>query len=469
MLLPKFARFRTFVFLALGWAWSSTAGVWAHDGDDHSHEVRAVQPDEMYAPSPMPDRIVLTWSGDPTTTQAVSWRTSTEVALGKAQIAVATSGPEFRKDVQSVDASSVALKTDLNTAHFHSVEFKDLTPGTKYVYRVGDGTNWSEWFQFSTAKTTEEAFSFIYFGDAQNELRSMWSRVIREAYSDAPKAKFLLHAGDLVNRAQSDAEWGEWFGAGHWLNAMIPNVPVVGNHEQHKVDDSKRQLTHHWRPQFTLPDHGPEGLEETCYTFVYQNARFVILNSNAKLPQQAVWLEEVLSKNTQPWVICSFHHPVFSTANDRDNPILRSTWKPILDRYNVDLVLQGHDHSYGRSGLDTPSEPPETVGNIATGVTHRDDHHGTVYVVSVSGPKMYNLNAKPFMVRVAEDTQLYQVIHIDGMNLRYEARTATGELYDAFALEKQPGQSNRLIEGKDLMEPRRRPEEPAPSAPGASK
>lgn len=441
----------------------------AHDGDDHSHGVRQVKPAEMYAPTPMPDRIILTWSGDPTTTQSVTWRTSTEVAVGKAELTIATAGPEMRNEAKSFDATSTALKTDINTAHFHSVTFKDLTPGTKYAYRVGDGTNWSEWFHFSTARVEQEPFSFIYFGDAQNEIRTMWSRVIREAYSDAPKAKFLLHAGDLINTAQSDAEWGEWFGAGHWLNAMIPNVPVVGNHEQHKVNELKKQVTHHWRPQFTLPEHGPEGLEETCYTFEYQNTRFVILDSNTKIKEQAEWLEQVLSKNTKPWIICSFHHPIFSTAKDRDNPIIRMNWKPILDKYNVDLVLQGHDHSYGRTGLDTPSSPPETIGNVPAGVTARDEHHGTVYVVSVSGPKMYNVTPKPFMVRMAEDTQLYQIIHIDGMKLRYEARTATGELYDAFVLEKTVGEPNRMTEVSDLMAQRLRSSKPAaPTAPVAT-
>ncbi len=62
----------------------------------------------------------------------------------------------------------------------------------------------------------------------------MWSRVIREAYSDAPKAAFLLHAGDLINTAEADAEWGEWFGAGSWINAMMPNIAVPGNHEMAK-------------------------------------------------------------------------------------------------------------------------------------------------------------------------------------------------------------------------------------------
>jgi hypothetical protein len=73
------------------------------------------------------------------------------------------------------------------------------------------------------------------------------------------------------------------------------------------------------------------------------------------------------------------------------------------------------------------------------------------------------------MVRMAEDTQLYQVIHIDGMKLRYEARTATGELYDAFVLEKTVGEPNRMTEVSDLMAQRLRSSKPAaPTAPVAT-
>ena len=431
---------------ALFFIFAKTEKCSGHDGKEGEHKPAKVAAKELALPTLMPDRIVLTWSADPTTTQSVTWRTSTQVEEAFAEIAVATPGPEFVKAAQRYKAESVALKTDINTAHFHSLVFKELQPATKYAYRVGDGVNWSEWFQFRTASIQPEPFSFVYFGDAQNDLRSHWSRVIREAYSDAPKARFLLHAGDLINNAQSDGEWHEWFGAGAWLNAMIPSVPVVGNHEMHKGSDELRRVSHHWRPQFTLPMQGPEGLEETCYSFVYSNCRIVVLNSNLKLDEQAKWLDKLLLENTSPWVIVSFHHPIFSTANDRDNALLRKTWKPVLDKYNVDLVLQGHDHTYGRTGITTPSEPVETIGNVATGVTHRDEHTGTVYVVSVSGPKMYNIEAKPFMVRVAEDTQLYQVIHIDGSKLRYESRTANGELYDAFELAKEIGKTNQLVE-----------------------
>ncbi len=181
--------------------------------------------------------------------------------------------------------------------------------------------------------------------------------------------------------------------------------------------------------------------------------------------EQAGWLDNVLSKNQSEWVICTFHHPIFSTAKRRDNPELRALWKPILDKYTVNLVLQGHDHTYGRTSLEVPGEPkqgeatavtnsqPATnrnaqVGdvNVATGVQQVDSQTGTVYVVSVSGPKMYNNSRFDFMKRVAEDTQLYQVIYIDQGKLRFEARTAIGELYDAFELRKQDGTINKLVE-----------------------
>ncbi|MEY3459787.1 MAG: hypothetical protein RL215_2944 [Planctomycetota bacterium] len=394
----------------------------------------------LYKAGLFPDRVVLTWSDDPATTQAVTWRTSTEVTRAWAELTVADPGPALAASARQIEAKSEVQHTPTGPAHCHSVTFTALQPATLYAYRVGDGERWSEWFQFQTASAEPRPFSFIYFGDAQNDVRSMWSRVIRSAYRDAPRAAFMLHAGDLINTAETDSEWGEWFGAGAWLNGMLPSIPVAGNHEQAKMLDGTRQLSRHWRPQFTLPENGPKGLEESCYTLVYQGVRIIALNSNERHQEQAVWLDQVLSENREKWVVCSFHHPMFSTGKDRDNKELRAIWKPILDKHRVDLVLQGHDHTYGRTGLDTPVAGE----NSSSGANVHDTFTGTVYVVSVSGPKMYNLQRHPFMKRHAEDTQLYQIIHVDGDQLSFEAYTATGQLYDAFTLSKQANAANRL-------------------------
>lgn len=414
----------------------------AHDGPHpHSHKVTNA---EIHKPTAIPARIVLSWEDDPTISAAVTWRTSADVVQGLAEIAIATDGPGFPKTAQQVAAVITPLSTDSGLSHCHTVSFTALIPQTKYVYRVGDGENWSEWFQFQTASTQPEPFSFIYFGDAQNDVRSMWSRVIREAARDAPKAAFMLHAGDLINRSENDADWGEWFQAGGPLHAMIPCIATPGNHEYRVASTfagipTKIELSKYWKPSFAFPKNGPPQLEETCYYIDYQGVRIVSLNSNDRHVMQATWLDKVLTDNPCKWTILTFHHPLYSTAIGRDNPLIRTAWQAVFDKHKVDLVLQGHDHSYGRSGLLHGK-------NTTTGLAGQIPESGTVYVVSVSGPKMYAAQRRPIFSRVADDTQLYQIIHVDGDKLRYEAHAATGRLYDAFTLEKQSGQPNRLTE-----------------------
>lgn len=411
----------------------------AHDSAEHAPPAPYAEA-LTHAPRPLPDRVVLTWSGDPATTQTVTWRTDTTVTPAVAEISPANENGRDLKGTR-VEAQSTTFQSDLGTANYHHVEFADLVPDTLYAYRVGDGVNWSEWFHFRTASREPRRFSFLYFGDAQNDLKTHWSRVFREAFRAAPRAAFTLHAGDLVNRGLRDAEWGEWFGAPAWVNGTIPVVPAIGNHEYYvPAEGQPRRATAHWRVQFTLPAHSPAGLEETCYFFDYQGARIVVLNSNEKHAEQAAWLREVLARDPQRWTILAFHHPVFSPAREGNDTPVRQLWKPIFDEFKVDLVLTGHDHTYARTG---------EVGtrNVPSGFQQAyDPAIGTVYVVSVSGPKMYASKASGWAVSSAVNTQLFQVITIDGDELRYEARTPTNRLHDAFTLRKRPGQPNQLVE-----------------------
>lgn len=455
----------------------------AESDHGHVHPLRKIQHKDAYRPTPIPDRIMLTWVGDPATSQAVTWRTSTNVKQAFAEIAPSDGGPKFVEKAKRLTAKTSFIETDLFPTHFHTVQFEDLKPESKYTYRVGDGLNWSEWIQFRTASTETKPFSFVYFGDAQNDVRSHWSRVVREAYRDAPKAAFMLHAGDLINVANADGEWGEWFYAGGFINRMTSSIAIPGNHEYAKPPKDRpndpRTLSNLWRPTFAFPEHGPESLQETVYYIDYQGARIVCLNSNEQLEEQVPWIEKTLKENPHKWTVVTFHHPIYSSKDNRDNPTLRGLWQPLFDKYKVDIVLQGHDHAYARSKLmksgdhhghahedeaenkdeKKPADNKETATeeNVPTGVTKQSDEGGTMYVVSVSGPKMYEVGRRPFMRRAAGGTQLYQIISIDGDEMRYEARTATGSLYDAFTLKKQDGKPNKLIDRIPDIKERRLP------------
>ena len=413
-----------------------------------------------------PDRVVLTWSGDPTTSQSVTWRTDTTVRVAQAQIAIATDGPAMARGAavvaattERVDASSIPNAGLV--AHYHSATFSGLRPDTLYAYRVGDGTRWTEWHQFRTASVGPKPFSFMYVGDAQNDILSLWSRVIREGFRTAPDMRFVIHAGDLVNDANADAQWGEWFRAGGFIHSMVPSVPTPGNHEyraRSKAEEARQEshLSVFWRPQFTLPINGISGLEESSYWFDFQGARILVLNSNRDRAAQVAWMQRVLRENPQPWTIATFHHPIFSAARERDNAELRTLWKPVFDSMGVDLVLQGHDHTYARGRVLAGSAGPGKVAGMATrnvtdGLNTRDSESGTVYVVSVSGGKMYDASKDGWsqydanLERKGENTQLFQVIRVSGDTLRYKAHTATGSVYDAFDLIRR-GTRNRFVE-----------------------
>lgn len=383
-----------------------------------------------YAPSELPDRIITNWTTEPSTSFSVTWRTSTAVARAFAEIVEASAGPDFEKDSRRLPATTEAYTTDQGPAHAHSVTFSGLRPATEYLYRVGDGTDaWSEWISFRTASASAEPFAFLYFGDAQNQILSSWSRVVRRAWQTAPDARLVIHAGDLINNYNRDSQWGEWHEASSWLHRSVPAMPVPGNHEHGRDDSGKRRITVNWRPQFTLPLNGVPGIEETCYFTDFQGVRFVALNSNEKQREQAEWLDRLLANNPNRWTVVFFHHPIYSGARKRDNKELRELWQPVFDRGGVDLVLNGHDHVYARTRLLRADGKPG----------------GAVYVVSVSGAKMYGLDERPVFARTLGRTQLFQVIRVNGNVLSFEARTARGDIADSFRMEKS-GAEKRLIE-----------------------
>lgn len=419
---------------------------------NHDDQPRVYAPAEQHRPTPLPDRVVLSWSDDPATTMDVTYRTDSETTRTLCQWVAASRivGDHQSGDVpesEELEGTSEPFTSDLGECLMHSVQLRRLEPATRYAYRVGDGVNWSEWHHFTTASHDEAPFEFLYFGDAQNAVRSRWSRVRREAHADAPRAAFALHAGDLINHSNADAEWGEWHGAAGWLNATVPTVATPGNHE-YFVRNLKPTVSDHWRPQFSFPTNGPKGLEESCYWFDYQGVRFVSLNSNERHEEQAEWLDRVLTDEAKTrWTVATFHHPIYSAAKNRDNPTLRKLWKAVFDKHGVDLALTGHDHTYARSGLGGPVDrQDDVVGTKNVGDGLRAQMGKTVYVVSVSGPKVYPLGDAWQVSRNASGLQLYQVLGVGHDAIHYEAFTAAGDLYDAFTLHKDESGEIRLEE-----------------------
>ena len=394
-----------------------------------------------------PDRMFLTFHGDPASGRAITWRTAGDTkTLAYAEIAKASGNSTFVREAIRIEAKTEMLDLNVSkrnkqgTVNYHSAIFKDLDPDTLYAYRVGDGDKrWSEWIQFRTASREAKPFKFVFFGDAQNGILTHWSRTIRMAYQTAPDASFALHAGDLINKSHVDNEWAEWFKAGSFLHSQWTGVPVVGNHEY--IGDTKaikKDLSIQWRPQFALPveEDLPEELHETVYTVAYQGMQLILLNSNKLIAEQKPYLESQLKKPGFRWRVVAFHHSVFSPRRgiSETSMAIEKRWRPLFEKYNVDMVLQGHDHAYTRGQVPIRGKA-EFVKNTFQ----------TMYVTSVSGPKQYPLNPKHMKtfgprgletIRNGEHTQFFQVIGADGDKLNYRAYATTGELYDEATITK---------------------------------
>ncbi|GGH12438.1 metallophosphoesterase family protein [Sphingobacterium alkalisoli] len=382
---------------------------------------------QSYLAENHPDRVILNLTNDAAHTQAVNWRTNVIQGSGQiAQLRIENNTPEFADtSIRVFQAeSNVFADRENNQSMYHNVSFDQLQPDRTYNYRVGKEGAWSEWFQFRTAAEVD-SLSFIYLGDAQNDLRSRWTRVYRKAIQTCPEADFVLHAGDLINRSNSDNEWGEWFYAGTGINSSYPQLMVPGNHEYFRDEQKVLTLDPHWQHQFRLPENGAAGLEESNYFVDYGPLRIIALNTQVIMldstyrAAQAQWLEEVLKNNPSKWTVVMCHHPVYSTAKSRDNYQFSDLFRPLFEKYGVHLLLQGHDHTYARSVLPSKKEKKP------------------VYIVSVAGPKMYQIDTqKEWIQKSAENTQLFQVIDIKGNTLYYKAYTADGILYDDFELHR---------------------------------
>jgi len=387
----------------------------------------------------VPERVILNLTAKPATSIAVTWRMNASLNNARVQYAVSTPWKQFEKEVSTGNAKMEKADIGNGSVAFHySAIITGLRPSTRYVYRVGCDSAWSEWNQFSTSSDKAEPFSFVFFGDPQNDITEHCSRVFRQAFQTAGGASFWLFCGDMTSEPD-DNQIGELFTAAGFVLRTTPSVMIPGNHDMgYKTEYGRIVLNKNgkkirtknvsplWNLYYTLPENGIPGYEEVSYTFDYQGVRFIMINSNDRLQEQAVWMENLLAANPNTWTVVTFHHPLYSNAQERDERETRTAFQHIFDTYHVDMVLTGHDHSYARSH------------KINNGKVVSDQEQGTVYILSVSGPKQYvvSFEYKELMAKVEGNVQLFQVISVTGNTLNYKSFTAAGTLFDEFSLRK---------------------------------
>lgn len=176
-----------------------------------------------------------------------------------------------------------------------------------------------------------------------------WNRTLEIASAQNPDLNFIISAGDQVNKT-GKAKEEEY--AGYLSASVLAGLPVattIGNHDSLNPDYSYH---------FNNPNTTGYGETEAGgdYYYSYGEGLFIVLNTNnynvaehEKTIQQAV-----ASDPDATWRIVTIHQDIYGTGldhSDTDGMILRTQLTPIFDKYDIDVVLQGHDHTYSRSKL----------------------------------------------------------------------------------------------------------------------
>ncbi|WP_238859897.1 metallophosphoesterase family protein [Clostridium sp. YIM B02569] len=338
----------------------------------------------------------------------------------------------------------------------NKVKIKGLDPDTQYSYSVSDGQgNWSPVYTITTLPT--DKVTFAAFGDPQigafdnskgtaksnatgghknlNDDKTGWNNMLK-LVTQNKDLNFLFSMGDQINdynylvqpSNSSDGQWYQYrdfFNPDSTVNYMqnMPLAAFCGNHDH--------QMGEYYGYHYNQPNISKLGAtqygNDGDYWFTAGPVLFLVLNANnyGTADHDQFIAEAIKANPNVKWKVATWHQSAYSeanhnTKNELDDPVLtiRNTWTKMMDKYNIDVVLQGHDHYYTRtaqmlngSAVDPNTGAPETLKNSSNasvpGTTNPNATYakkeypdsvtnpkGTVYFTldSGTGSKYYDFN-----------------------------------------------------------------------------
>lgn len=351
----------------------------------------------------------LSFGDDPTTEMTLSWRTPGQQVAGQS-IRVLDGG-------QAIDVPEIDVRTVAGAASIYShVALRGLVPDHDYRYElVADGSV-SFASSFRTAPAAPRSFTFTALGDqGTDDLEAGGVNAAVVAQDPA----LHLHVGDLCYAyrfgygfedgrqalwdglaaidgvAMDHAAWDSWLGLiadprrdGRGGAHRIPWMAMVGNHEMEPTygPTGYRGVT----GRLAFPGTGVgtgERRDDVTYTFDYGNVRFIALDGNDANHEisgnqgylgtaQTSWLESVLVDANRPgsgidFVVVGFHQCSYCTNLLHASDAGTRRWDELFRSHGVDLVINGHNHSYERahpfaSSADEPAAVRFPSGSVVT-------------------------------------------------------------------------------------------------------
>lgn len=274
--------------------------------------------------------------------------------------------------------SSVSYKSINDTPYYSNrVTLTGLKSNSVYYYQYYLDSAWTPVKKFKTQDTDE--FQFLYVGDpqigasvgqtatgdqaAQNaELAARndafsWNTTLNSAIDANPNVSFMISAGDQINESASNGSTAkdlqqEIEYAGYLSPRLMSTLPVattIGNHDS---------MTANYQNHFNNPNSYTAATTPTKagndYYFTYGDALFMFIDTNNyNVADHEALIKMATEANPDAkWRIITYHQDIYGSGldhSDSDGIILRTQLTTLFDKYDIDVALQGHDHTYSRS------------------------------------------------------------------------------------------------------------------------
>ncbi|MBO9626069.1 MAG: Ig-like domain-containing protein [Microbacterium sp.] len=378
-----------------------------------------------------PTAFTMNFAGDPRTSMGFAWYTPPQVTATVVQVARASSqhgdafpaeaATEFTGSTEIIDTFVTEADRDARrTTKYasHKGTASGLSPGTAYVYRVGDGTanGWGRTGSFTTDSATPEGFHFLFGSDSQaSDLGAFleWQDTFEKAVDRVDDPRFLLVTGDLVDNGDLEEQWQWMLNSAEEQFADVPYVPVLGGHE---VEDSGTLPNNNFFNHFNEPKDaaGTGAHEGSVYSFEYGDALFMQFNSqyeggldengdtawvDQQFTNQLDWLRRTVAQTDRRWKFVSLHKGPYSAGENVCNwesdrvAFYEKYLVPVFQETGVDVVLEAHDHMYMRSHQMLDGRPVDTITDENGQIVVQydvDDPDGVLYLMpNALGNKFY--------------------------------------------------------------------------------
>lgn len=257
-----------------------------------------------------------------------------------------------------------------------------------------------------TLPLSKDSVRFVLIGDTgtgtekQHDLANLLLRS-RQVFP----FEFVLLVGDNLYGGEKPADYKAKFEDVYrpLINQQVKFYASLGNH-----DEPAQRFYEHFNM---------DGKE--YYRFTRANVAFYALNSNYMDKKQIDWLQSELAKDQSDWKIAFFHHPPYSSGGKHGSDTeLREILEPIFTRYNVNVVMAGHEHFYERI------KPQKGIFYFISGAGGKL-RRGDVKRGSVLTAKAYDQDMSFMLVEIAKDAMHFQVL------------SRTGETVDSGVLPRQ--------------------------------